>query len=476
MKKNILITLMALLIAPTSAVVLAKEAESEKSETKIWSLEDCLEYGLKNHPKVIMADNDVKSAEASLLSAKSSFDPSISASVSWRGSRNERERDSKTGEYNTNGHFTQNHDEGLSLSKKLYDSGRFSLQKKEAVEALKSAKKDRETTLIALAANIKTMYFKAQQAQCLLQVKLETLDGYEKHLKKVESFVEIGTHAPYDITKAQVDVANARVDLISAKNTLKQALVNVGNAIGIGESVHVAPYELMELPDIDESSKEELIRLAMERPEVKSMEAKLRATKLKIKEAKSALKPTISANAGYSWKNDYTPQDHGWSVGAGISWPIYNGRSTIASINSAKSAYAKNKASYDNLKLDIDKEVENGISDIVDSVQRVKAYGVVVQQASESLYLAEGRYDAGLGSPLEITDARVDYEKAKGNWVSAYFECLISQTNLDKILGKMPLEYGLNKAVEKLNDSIITEESGGKPDIEYPSEENGDNK
>lgn len=456
MKKELVKTVSAFFVLFASSALLAQEPRTEPQ--KIWSLKDCLEYGLKNHPKVVMADNDVKSAEALLLSAKAGFDPSVSASVSWRGSRSEREFDSKSGKYNTDGHFNQNHDEGLSLSKKLYDSGKYSLQKKGAKEALIAAKKDREAVLISLAANIKTTFFKAQQAQSMLQVKLETLDGYEKHLKKVESFVEVGTHAPYDITKAQVNVANARVELISARNTLKQALVNVGNAMGIGQPVHVAPYELKELPDIDESAKHKLTKLALERPEVKSVEARLKASRYKIKEARTALKPTISASAGYSWKNDYTPQDHGWSVGAGISWPIYNGRTNKALVDSAKSTYAKSRASFENLKLDIDKEVENGLNDIIDSVQRAKAYNMVVQQASESLNLAEGRYDAGLGSPLEITDARVDYEKAKGNLVTAYFDCLIAQASLDNILGKMPEECESFKDMAKKDESVVIEE------------------
>lgn len=415
-------------------------------DSKIWSLEDCLKYGLKNHPKVIMADSDVKVQEAAILSTKSSFDPKLNASMNLGNSKEGRRGDI------TSTHSSNSQSESLSFSKKLYDSGRYSLQKKQSKEALEAAKKDRETTIISLASNIKTMFFKAQQAQSILQVKLETLDGYEKHLKKVESFVEVGTHAPYDITKAQVNVANARVDLISAKSSLKQALVNISNAIGLDHPIHVAAYELEELPQIDESVKEELVRVALERPEVKSSEAKLRSAKYRIKEAKSALKPTVSTSAGYSWSRTNTPQDHGWNIGLGVSWSLYDGRTTKASVNSAKGNYERTKASLDNLKLNIDMEVENCINDIIDSAQRVKANEVLVKQTSESLELAESRYDTGLGSPLEITDARVDYEKAKGNLINAYFDCLIAQAKLDSTLGRMPKEYSLDKAVEELED------------------------
>jgi outer membrane protein len=446
MRKKIIISAILALMAPTFSSVFAQEPNIEQ-DTKIWTLEDCLQYGLKNHPKVIMADHDVKIQEAALLSTKSSFDPKLSAGMNLGNSKDQRRGDV------TSFHSNSSQSESLSLSKKLYDSGKYSLQKKQSKEALEAAKKDRETTLISLAANIKTMFFKAQQAQSILQVKLETLDGYEKHLKKVESFVEVGTHAPYDITKAQVNVANARVDLISAKSSLKQALVNMGNAIGIDHPIHVASYKVENLPEIDESVKDEYVKIALDRPEVKSSEAKLRSAKYRIKEAKTALKPSVSTSAGYSWNQTHTPQDRGWNVGLGVSWSLYDGRSTKASIDSAKSSYERTKASLDNLKLNIDSEVENGINDIIDSAQRVKANEILVKQTSESLELAESRYDTGLGSPLEITDARVDYEKAKGNLINAYFDCLIAQTKLDNTLGRMPKEYSLDKAVEELKDN-----------------------
>ena len=441
-----------LLMALPAISVSAQDNEKEQEQqSKVWTLEECLQYGLKNHPKVIMADSDVKSREASLMSAKAGFDFSLSGGANWRRSKDERSQ-GKDGEFITSGHSSDSRGESLSLSKPLFDNKK-SLRVKQSREGLNAAKKDRETTLISLASNIKTMYFRALQAQYMLQVKLETLDGYEKHLKKVESFVEVGTHAPFDITKAQVNVANARVDLISAKSNLKQALVNVGNAIGIGGPVHIASLELQELPEFTGKEKRELLKVALERPEVKSSEASLKSAKLGLRESKSSHIPTLSASSGYSWNGDMSPQTHGWNVGVSMSWSLFDGRNTKASVKSAKASVDRSKASLDNLKLNIDKEVESSLNDIIDAAQRYKANEILVQQASESLDLAEGRYDAGLGSPLEITDARVDYEKAKGNLVNAYFDCLIAMTTLDSTLGHMPKEYNAETSIVAKDDS-----------------------
>ncbi|HQB84478.1 MAG TPA: TolC family protein, partial [Candidatus Rifleibacterium sp.] len=110
-----------------------------------------------------------------------------------------------------------------------------------------------------------------------------------------------------------------------------------------------------------------------------------------------------------------------------------------------------NAAALENSKLAVSAELENSITGLTDALERLQATTVLVQQASESLHLAEGRYDAGLGSPLEITDARVEFARARGNHVVAMFDSLIAQAELDRVLGRLPAEYRIQEipATEK---------------------------
>jgi outer membrane protein TolC len=80
---------------------------------------------------------------------------------------------------------------------------------------------------------------------------------------------------------------------------------------------------------------------------------------------------------------------------------------------------------------------------------------VLVQQASESVYLAEGRYDAGLGNPLEVNDARVEYTRARGNYIVSFFDSLIARAELDRVVGDLPREFLIQPIVEK---QIVTGE------------------
>jgi len=431
MKKNFLLTILltVALLNPVNAEPETASSTVEASE-KHWTLEDCLKYGVAMHPQVKIAASTVASNKARLLQARSGHDPQVSMRASWQ--RSKSELPARPSSDNTS--------ESLSVSKTLYDSGQRELSEKAARESLAAAQARYESTLTDVAAGIKNAFYRAQQAQAMLQVRLETLSGYESHLEKVEGFVEVGSRPPFDITRAQVDVANARVDLISARSQLKVTLANLSRAIGLETSISIAGVERIELPTIDPAGKAQMLQEALQRPEIRSAEFQRKAADYGVKEARKSLSPSLSASADYRWSGNVSPQDQQWGMGLSMSWPVFDGSLTRARIDSAKSQLDNSAASLENLRLSVTAELENSITGVSDAVERYDATSYLVQQASESLHLAEARYYAGLSSPIEITDARVEYARARGSQVVSYFDGLIAWSELDRVLGRLPAE------------------------------------
>lgn len=400
-----------------------------------WTLERCLQFGLDQHPQLKIARSSVESEKARLLQTGAAFDPRIDFRASWSHSKLEAASGRSIADATTD-----STSEAISASKLLYDSGQTRLQKKAAAASLSAANSRFDATLTELAADIKASFFRAQQANALLQVRQETLEGYERHLEKVESFVEVGTRAPFDITRAQVDVANARVELISARSNLKVALANLSRAIGLDTAIVVASYDETKPPLNIYDDKEQLLHEAMNRPDVRASQEQVRAADYRVSEAKLNRSPSLSASADYRWSGTATPLDRQWGMGVSMSWPVLDGAVTRAQIQSARSSFESSVAGLENIKLSVGAELENSLTRLTDALERLQATTVLVQQASESMHLAEGRYDAGLGSPLEITDARVEFARARGNHVVAFFDSLIAQAELDRVLGRLPAE------------------------------------
>ncbi len=429
-----------LLVAGMMAITMPALAQEQPVETKSWTLENCLEYGLSKHPQLKIAESNVASEKARLTQTGAAYDPKVNLRAGWNHSK----IDASKGR-NLADPTTDSTSESVSASKLLFDSGQTDLQKKAARESVAAANSRLQSTLAEVAANIKAAFFRAQQAMALLQVRNETLEGYEKHLEKVESYVEVGTRAPFDITRAQVDVANARVELISARSNLKVSMANLARAVGLQDGLNIAPFDEMIPPANIHEEKDKLLNDAMNRPDVRAAQSQVKAADYRVKEARLGRSPSVSASADYQWSGTATPLDRQWGMGVSLSWPVLDGAITRAQINSAKSSLTNTAASLDNIKLSVSAELENSLTGLTDALERLQATSVLVQQASESLHLAEGRYDAGLGSPLEITDARVEFARARGNHVVAYFDSLIAQAELDRVLGRLPAEYRIQE-------------------------------
>ncbi len=409
------------------ATLFAQDTAPEK-----WDLKQCIEHGLANHPLLKIAENTVENRQASLQQSRAYWDPKLDMRASWN-----RRRNDSGGSLDD---LVDSTSESVGLSKVLLDSGQNRYDRLNAENSLKAAAFSRENTRIEIASGIKKAFFVAQQAQALVQVREETLDGCQKHLEKVEGYVEVGTRAPYDITRARVDVANAQVELISARSRLKVARANLARAVGLEGELDVADFEISSLPSTS-AAKEELKDKAFARPELVAASYDIESANARVKGLKKSLQPVVLASADYSWNGTITPLNRQWSAGVSVNWPVFDGRLTKSRVDAARSQLESTRESYRNLKLIVSAELENAVTAFEDALERFRATEMFVQQASESMYLAEGRYDAGLGNPIEINDARVEYTRARGNNVVAYFDSLIAMAELERVAGDLPVEY-----------------------------------
>lgn len=434
--KNSLFIILLLVLLPLQGMA---QDESQSESQKKWNLNECLAYGLQNHPMLKIAASSVDNRKAQLRQTRSYWDPKFDMRASW----NRRKIDSGA----SLDPLIDSTSENVGVSKVLLDSGQNRFEELSARSSVKAAESDRQNTVLEIAANIKKAFFAAQQSQALVQVRQETLDGYQRHLEKVEGYVEVGTRAPYDITRARVDVANARVELITARSRLKVALANLARAVGLEAEIAVADFEISTAP-IFAVAKEDLKDKAFKRPELKASEFSIESADARVKGIKRSLKPVVAASADYSWSGSVTPLNRQWSAGVSLNWAISDGALTRSRIDAAKSQLMSARASYSNLKLAVNAELENAVTDFEDALERFKATEILVQQASESMYLAEGRYDAGLGNPIEINDARVEYARARGNHVVAYFDSLIAMAELERVAGELPIEYRIQPMAE----------------------------
>ena len=87
-------------------------------------------------------------------------------------------------------------------------------------------------------------------------------------------------------------------------------------------------------------------------------------------------------------------------------------------------------------ELDISREVEQSINNVIEADERIQAAQVAVVSAQENFRLAQGRFDAGVGTILELTDAQLALTQAQNQEAQALADYRIALARLDRAVGR----------------------------------------
>jgi outer membrane protein TolC len=87
------------------------------------------------------------------------------------------------------------------------------------------------------------------------------------------------------------------------------------------------------------------------------------------------------------------------------------------------------------MKLQIMLDVKQAWLGLIKARQTIETTNVQIRQATENLEIANLRYDAGLATPLEVTDATVTYSQAKLANINALFDYKVARANMEKAMG-----------------------------------------
>jgi outer membrane protein TolC len=125
-----------------------------------------------------------------------------------------------------------------------------------------------------------------------------------------------------------------------------------------------------------------------------------------------------------------------WELNLSLSWPIFDGGNRIARYREAKANLDAARARVKSTELDVAREVEQAQSNVIDAEERIQAAQVAVASAQENFRLAQGRFDAGVGTILELTDAQLALTLAQNTEAQALADYRIALARLDRATGR----------------------------------------
>ncbi len=394
------------------------------------TLDRSIGIALKKNPQLIAAASSVDISQSKVGEARSSYYPQLSAQGGY----------SRTSPMHGAATHPDNYDlytGSVSASQNLIDFGKTSSQVNISKLNLEASRSDLNALSDQIIFNVKQAYYNVLQARRSREVTADIVQQFQQHLDQAKGFYEVGAKAKIDVTKAEVDLSNARLNLIKAENAVKLSWVILNNAMGMPQAPEYTVEDNLAVHKFEITFDDALKRAYENRPDLKALIAKREAAQEAIGLARTGYYPVLNGSATYSrsGQDRDLPLDHGWSAGVVLTVPLFNGFLTSHQVAEAKSNLYALKANEESLRQQVLLDIQSAFLNLRQANDSIAAAELAVQQAQENLDLANGRYAAGVGSPIEVTDAFAAYTNAQASYTNALYSYKIAQASIEQAMG-----------------------------------------
>lgn len=387
---------------------------------RILSIDDCINLALKNQPTVHQAQAQIKISTGAVSVARSSLYPSIgvNGSTSLGGSRG-------------NSGTTISG----SASELLYDFGLTQAQ-------LTQAKQNKTASVFGLSAakadvvfNVKQAYYTLLRSNRLVEVFQENLKAQKEHVAQAQARLDVGVAPKADLLTAQAAEASATVDLITAQSTAAQALINLNIAMGLDVRSPTQIKEFAE-PESAVAAIDDLVVQAIKnRPEIAQAVWQLDAAVAALKASKKGNLPSISVSAGDEATIGVPSGSGSWALALNLQWRPVDFGLTKGQITESQGQLMLTEEALYVARQTVSQETATARLDITTALSSLTAANAEVASAQENLNAAAGRYEAGIGIFIQVTDAQAALLKAEVDEAAARYGLSIARSELEHAIG-----------------------------------------
>jgi len=325
---------------------------------------------------------------------------------------------------------------GLVLSQLITDFGRTS--NLAATAALRAREADMNTaaTVNDIRLAVDQAFYNALQNAVMMQVAEETVRERQVVSKQITTLYNNRLRSEVDVSFADANLAQAQLLLLDAQNNYQAALSMLSQVLGYPSQQQ---FELVETdteikPPPDSASQLE-DEAFLNRPEIAAQRYEYQADQRYQKAQRDQLFPTIDAvgvvgktpvGSTFNGAPAFLPNWYG-AVGVNVSIPIFNGFLFPAQ---SKEAYLRAQAANEQLR-DLKDRIANDVRtswlNAITAYHRIAVSEQFVEQTNLALKLSQQRYNLGLSSIVELSQAQLQQTAAQIEYAAAKYQYRIAQ-------------------------------------------------
>lgn len=403
------------------------------------TLPEATELALRQQPTLRAAQGSLTAAQARIPQARSFYYPRFDLQTGLQ-----------TGEFvsSTTGRTTRSDSTFINIQGRqlLYDFGKTAALVDEAKAGSRVASGELERVRDLVVQNVRQSYFNVLASRRLVAVADAALARSELNLRSARGFFDVGTKPKSDVTRAEVEVANARVGVIRARNLVRFSETTLANALGLDATAPIEIVDTLTYEPVGLDPAQLAVEALGNRPELRQAQARLDQSRAQLSGARANYLPDLSlvGSAGYTGDDAFVSTDgvagvafnEFWSVTGQLSWNLFEGFFTQNRVKETQALVETARANYETIELQVRLEVEQAYIAVVEADERIGATEKAIESAQENLRLAQGRYDAGVGTILELTEAQLSLSNAEADNVRALTDYRVGLAVLDRVVGR----------------------------------------
>jgi outer membrane protein len=327
---------------------------------------------------------------------------------------------------------------GGNLAQLVTDFGRTSALVGSARDTAQAQSDLATLTHAQVRLNVREAYFQVLGSEAVLRAAEAARNNRALIVRQLSALASSQLRSTLDVNFANVLESEAELAVVRARSTVAQQRARLGTAMGLAQPV-TAPLQdtgaaIAPLPP----SPDDLMQQAQtQRADLSAAEFEQHAAQKFATAEKRLSYPTLNviAAGGEIPFHDHTLRDNYAAAGFNLNIPVFNGGLLVARRAEAEQEASARTSDVQELRLEVSEQVRDSWYRADEAYKTVAMTAKLVAQSKEALRLAQDRYQAGLGSIVELNEAQLNETSAEISAADATYTYLTQRAQLDFAAG-----------------------------------------
>ena len=440
--KSLIKKMLVLMVAVTSAM-------TASSQTLNVTLDECIRIALNDNPTIIVADMEIERVDYSKKQTLGQLFPQVNFSANYNRTLAKQtmvmmDQEFKVGTDNQ-------HSVGFQGSLPIIVPALWKSIKLSDTQILQNIENARSSRL-SLVNQVKNAYYAlllARDSKRVIEANHETAlltaDVFKKQY-------EIGVASEYDMTRAHVAATTLEPSILDAENSITALKLQLKVLMGMDVALDIEPVE--SLDDFKYKIYENTLNVdtsLVNNTNLRQLDLQTDYLNQALKVQKMSWAPTLNGTINYMWNsmsNGSPFKNFNWNpysqAGLALSWNLFSGGQRYYKQKQAEIAVREMKWQRENLVRGLNSQVQTQLNSIKSNLKQIESNAASVALAEKSNNIIQESFKLGVGTFLQLQDTQNALLGARLSYYQAIYNLLVSQSDLELLLGNAPLsKYGV---------------------------------